>query len=608
MICDLTHIKLTGFLDANYAGCKDTFKSTFGGAQFLGEKLVSWSSKKQDCTALSTAKAEYVFLSACCAQVLWMQTQLTDYGFDFNKILIYCDSKSAIAISCNPVQHPRAKHIAVRYHFIKEHVEKGTIELYFVKMDYQLADLFTKVLPVDRFNYLVRCLSMRNLSPWELWNALEERYVIKDPTSTKIIVSKFNSYKMVDSCTIMDQMYELEHILSMFTQNNMNMDESIQVSSIIDKLPSTWKDVKRNRKYHKDDLSLKDLSKHLLIEEQYRLENKANDDTSKVHIMEEKGESSKAGVKKHRHDDKEKKKSKRTKRMSSATTAKSQDISSENAMFKTYEPSNAMLYIGNHSTAQVKGKGKIDLMYTSGNTLTLKYVLYVPDNLKNLVSGSMINKFGFKLVFESDKFILSKHGKFACKGYHTNGMFKLNIKDVVNSIVNDVNMTKQLKKANALLTQELKECKSILDESNRARDRYLVALHDKEIELEKYKRYHDCTMENDKLERLIKEKNKVIQDFKLKEEEDLEKLITVEKQIKFLNDIVYKRNQSIKTIHTLAPKSSSSYNGRPSYANPKCLKKAQSENPCLYPIAYDKDDLANIFAPDREETLTLEQK
>nr|GEV04707.1 Gag-Pol polyprotein [Tanacetum cinerariifolium] len=147
--------ELTGFSDADYAGCKDTFKSTFGGAQFLGEKLVSWSSKKQDCTALSTAEAEYVSLSACCAQVLWMRTQLTDYGFHFQKIPIYCDSKSAIAISCNSVQHSRTKHIIVCYHFIKEHVEKGTIELYFVKTDYQLADIFTKALPPDRFNYLV---------------------------------------------------------------------------------------------------------------------------------------------------------------------------------------------------------------------------------------------------------------------------------------------------------------------------------------------------------------------------------------------------------------------------------------------------------------------
>nr|GFA01926.1 retrovirus-related Pol polyprotein from transposon TNT 1-94 [Tanacetum cinerariifolium] len=109
-----------------------------------------------------------VSLSACCAQVLWMRTQLTDYGFHFDKILIYCDSKSAIAISCNPVQHSRTKHSAFHYHFIKEHVEKGTIELYFVKTDYQLADIFTKALPADCFNYLVRRLGMRSLSPQEL--------------------------------------------------------------------------------------------------------------------------------------------------------------------------------------------------------------------------------------------------------------------------------------------------------------------------------------------------------------------------------------------------------------------------------------------------------
>nr|GEX55297.1 retrovirus-related Pol polyprotein from transposon TNT 1-94 [Tanacetum cinerariifolium] len=101
--------ELTGFSDADYAGCKDTFKSTSGGTQFL-----------------------------------------------------------AIAISCNPGQHSRTKHIAFRYHFIKEHMEKGTIELYFVKTDYQLADIFTKALPTYRFNYLVHRLGMRSLSPKEL--------------------------------------------------------------------------------------------------------------------------------------------------------------------------------------------------------------------------------------------------------------------------------------------------------------------------------------------------------------------------------------------------------------------------------------------------------
>ncbi|GJY10281.1 putative reverse transcriptase domain-containing protein [Tanacetum coccineum] len=164
-----TGFELTAFLDSDHAGCLDSRKSTSGGIQFLGgDKLVSWSSKKQDCTSMSTAEAEYVSLSACCAQVLWLRTQLTDYGFHFDKIPMYCDSKAAIAISCNPVQHSHTKHIDVRYHFIKEHVEKGIVELFFVGTEYQLADLFTKALSEDRFKYLVRRLGMRCLTPDEL--------------------------------------------------------------------------------------------------------------------------------------------------------------------------------------------------------------------------------------------------------------------------------------------------------------------------------------------------------------------------------------------------------------------------------------------------------
>ncbi|GJR47880.1 ribonuclease H-like domain-containing protein [Tanacetum coccineum] len=160
--------ELTAFSDADHAGCVDTRKSTSGGIQFLGDKLVSWMSKKQDCTAMSSAEAEYMALSASCAQVMWMRTQLQDYGFNYNKIPLYCDSQSAIAISCNPVQHSRTKHIHTRYHFIKEQVENGIIELYFVRTKYQLADMFTKALSEDRFQYLVRRIGMRCLTPAEL--------------------------------------------------------------------------------------------------------------------------------------------------------------------------------------------------------------------------------------------------------------------------------------------------------------------------------------------------------------------------------------------------------------------------------------------------------
>ncbi|GJZ60901.1 hypothetical protein Tco_0617038, partial [Tanacetum coccineum] len=89
--------ELTAFLDSNHAGCLDSRKST------SSDKLVSWSSKKQDCTSMSSAEAEYVSLSACCPQVLWLRTHLIDYGSTLIKIPMYCDSKAAIAISCNPV-------------------------------------------------------------------------------------------------------------------------------------------------------------------------------------------------------------------------------------------------------------------------------------------------------------------------------------------------------------------------------------------------------------------------------------------------------------------------------------------------------------------------
>nr|GEZ38866.1 hypothetical protein [Tanacetum cinerariifolium] len=117
----VTGFELTAFLDSDHAGCLDSRKSTSG-----------------------------------------------DYGFHFDKIPMYCDSKAAVAISCNPVQHSHTKHIDVRYHFIKEKVEKGIVELFFVRTEYQLADLFTKALPEERFKYLVRRLGMRCLTPDEL--------------------------------------------------------------------------------------------------------------------------------------------------------------------------------------------------------------------------------------------------------------------------------------------------------------------------------------------------------------------------------------------------------------------------------------------------------
>ncbi|GJT20611.1 retrovirus-related pol polyprotein from transposon TNT 1-94 [Tanacetum coccineum] len=158
------HLKCA-FADADHAGCQDTRRSTSGSIQLLGDRLVSWSSKRQKSVAISSTEAEYIALSGCCAQVLWMRSQLTDYGLGFNKIPMYCDNKSAIALCCNNVQHSRSKHIDIRFHFIKEHVENGVIELYFVNTEYQLADIFTKALGRERIEFLINKLGMRSFTP-----------------------------------------------------------------------------------------------------------------------------------------------------------------------------------------------------------------------------------------------------------------------------------------------------------------------------------------------------------------------------------------------------------------------------------------------------------
>ncbi|GJY10473.1 hypothetical protein Tco_0378658 [Tanacetum coccineum] len=131
-------IALTTFKDADHAGCQDTRRSTSGSMQLLDDSL------------------------------------LTDHDFGFNKIPMYCDNKSAIALCCNNVQHSRSKHIDIRFHFIKEHVENGVIELYFVNTEYQLADIFTKALGRNRIEFLINKLGMRSFTPETLKQLADE--------------------------------------------------------------------------------------------------------------------------------------------------------------------------------------------------------------------------------------------------------------------------------------------------------------------------------------------------------------------------------------------------------------------------------------------------
>ena len=158
---------LIGYSDSDFAGSKTDRKSTSGTCQFIGSALVSWHSKKQNSVALSTAEAEYISAGSCCAQILWMKQQLSDYGILLDRIPIRCDNTSAINLSKNPVQHSRTKHIEIRHHFLRDHVLKGDCVLEFVDTKNQLADIFTKPLPKEVFFSIRRELGLLDVRDLE---------------------------------------------------------------------------------------------------------------------------------------------------------------------------------------------------------------------------------------------------------------------------------------------------------------------------------------------------------------------------------------------------------------------------------------------------------
>ncbi|GKE36666.1 hypothetical protein Tco_1460071, partial [Tanacetum coccineum] len=143
-------------------------KSTTGGCQFLGRRLISWQCKKQTIVANSTTEAEYVAAANCCGQVLWIQNQMMDYGFNFMNTKIHIDNESTICIVKNPVYHSRTKHIEIRHHFIRDCYEKRLIDVIKIHTDANVADLLTKGFDVTRFNFLVVSIGMLNLTSMNL--------------------------------------------------------------------------------------------------------------------------------------------------------------------------------------------------------------------------------------------------------------------------------------------------------------------------------------------------------------------------------------------------------------------------------------------------------
>ncbi|GJS30988.1 ribonuclease H-like domain-containing protein [Tanacetum coccineum] len=143
------------YTDSDYAGATQDRKSTTRGCQFLGNRLISWQCKKQTVVATSTTEAEYVAAANCCGQVLWIQNQLLDYGYNFMNTVIYIDNTSTICIIENHVQHSKTKHIEIRHHFIRDCNAKKLIQMAKIDTEHNVADLLTKGFDAGRFQYLV---------------------------------------------------------------------------------------------------------------------------------------------------------------------------------------------------------------------------------------------------------------------------------------------------------------------------------------------------------------------------------------------------------------------------------------------------------------------
>jgi len=142
-----------GFVDSDYAGDLDKSKSTTGYVFTLAEGAVSWVSKLQSIVATSTTEAEYVAATQACKEAIWLQMLLEELGHKQEKIALFCDSQSALHLAKNPAFHSKTKHIRVQYHFVREKVEKGSVDIQKIHTKDNLADMLTKPINRDKFTW-----------------------------------------------------------------------------------------------------------------------------------------------------------------------------------------------------------------------------------------------------------------------------------------------------------------------------------------------------------------------------------------------------------------------------------------------------------------------
>ncbi|CAM8877471.1 unnamed protein product [Rhodiola kirilowii] len=291
----------------------------------------------------------------------------------------------------------------------------------------------------------------------ELWESLDRKYRTENAGSKKYIMGHFLEFQMVDSKTVTSQVQDLQLIMHEMNSEGMKVNEPFQVAAIIEKLPSGWKDFKNYLKHKRKEMSMEDLVIRLKNEEDNRLSDKRiNLPSERANMVEHGGCSKCFNCDKEGHRAAECKKPQKKKKKANVVeveedllvvvisqlslvdsnpkewwldTGATHHICSDKNAFSELKLTDAgeKVYMGNSATSEVKGKGSVVLKMTSGKELKLTNVSYVLDSRKNLVSGALLDAHGFKIVFKSQKVVLSKNGMYVGCGYVKDGMWKLNV-------------------------------------------------------------------------------------------------------------------------------------------------------------------------------------
>ena len=329
----------------------------------------------------------------------------------------------------------------------------------------------------------------------EVWEMLEKVYKTKDVGAKNFVIGKFLKYNMVDTKTVIKQVEEIQVLIHELHAEACAISEQFQVGSIIEKLPPSWRDFKVYLKHKRQEMSMEDLILRLRVEEDHRKGDSV--DGARANFIESepstkqrfqkfkgkkitklnkpKGEDFKkikgncwvCGKPAHKAQKCRHRKDQNVTHTNQAhmhevddnlvvvvtetnlvsnvkgwwiDTGATRHMCGDKNLFSEYKQidDGEKLYMGNSSASNVEGKGNVMLKFTSGKVVTLTDVLHVLEIRKNLVSGPILSKKGFKLVFESDRFILTKAGMYVGKGYLAEGLFKLNVL-VTNTINNNKN-------------------------------------------------------------------------------------------------------------------------------------------------------------------------